>query len=62
VEHIASLCLEGLYEYNHEAGVLGEALRHAEIAVTYRRAPRGVKSDILDTLNRLTGLKKELEL
>jgi hypothetical protein len=62
VEHIASLCLEGLYEYNHEAGVLRDALRHAKIAVTYRCAPRGVKSDISDALNRLTCLEKELEL
>ncbi|KAE9369015.1 HET-domain-containing protein [Stipitochalara longipes BDJ] len=62
VEHVASLCLEGLYEYSQEAGVLEEALSHAEIAVTYRRAPRGVKSEISDTLNRLTSLKKELEL
>jgi hypothetical protein len=61
VEHIAALCLEALYEYNHEAAVLEEALRHARRAVTFSPTRKGTSGDFSDTLNRLTRIKEEAE-
>ena len=60
-EHVASLCLEALYERNHEVKVIDNALNFVGRAMTFLPKHSPSSTDISSTLSRLTRLKEKVQ-